>query len=237
MAVERRFSNLFPTGEEAHAFETAVRGAALEAGLSVGLARRDRPLRGRAAWRDKAGSARLSTRARLHRPKRSHARPARYRRSMLRCGKIISLCSSDTHTRGSSTWTIGAPISTRFRRVSAPWPRSSPTPATCRPATLRACSPRRRPGCGTVSCRGRASPSASLRGASSSIERSGSGSGSPTAGTREALAKRRAAVPRHGRTAGIGSPAPVGCPESLSRRPARPIRRGIRRPLNCLWTL
>ena len=37
MAVERRFSNLFPTGEEAHAFETAVRGAALEAGLSVGL--------------------------------------------------------------------------------------------------------------------------------------------------------------------------------------------------------
>lgn len=36
MTVERRFSNLFPTGEEAHAFETAVRGAALEAGLSVG---------------------------------------------------------------------------------------------------------------------------------------------------------------------------------------------------------
>lgn len=36
MAVERRFSNLFPTGEDAHAFETAVRGAALEAGLSVG---------------------------------------------------------------------------------------------------------------------------------------------------------------------------------------------------------
>lgn len=36
MAVERRFSNLFPTGEDAHAFETAVRGAALESGLSVG---------------------------------------------------------------------------------------------------------------------------------------------------------------------------------------------------------
>lgn len=36
MTVERRFSNLFPTGEDAHAFETAVRGAALEAGLSVG---------------------------------------------------------------------------------------------------------------------------------------------------------------------------------------------------------
>lgn len=36
MAIERRYSNLFPTGEGAHAFETAVRGAALEAGLSVG---------------------------------------------------------------------------------------------------------------------------------------------------------------------------------------------------------
>ncbi|RYC32368.1 hypothetical protein D3273_08215 [Lichenibacterium minor] len=36
MAIERRYSNLFPTGEAAHAFETAVRGAALEAGLSVG---------------------------------------------------------------------------------------------------------------------------------------------------------------------------------------------------------
>ena len=36
MTIERRFSNLFPTGEDAHAFETAVRGAALEAGLSVG---------------------------------------------------------------------------------------------------------------------------------------------------------------------------------------------------------
>lgn len=36
MPVERRFSNLFPTGEGAHAFETAVRGAAIEAGLSVG---------------------------------------------------------------------------------------------------------------------------------------------------------------------------------------------------------
>lgn len=36
MTVERRFSNLFPTGEEAHAFDSAVRGAALEAGLSVG---------------------------------------------------------------------------------------------------------------------------------------------------------------------------------------------------------
>ena len=36
MTIERRFSNLFPTGEDAHAFETAVRGAAIEAGLSVG---------------------------------------------------------------------------------------------------------------------------------------------------------------------------------------------------------
>lgn len=36
MTVERRFSNLFPKGEDAQAFETAVRGAALEAGLSVG---------------------------------------------------------------------------------------------------------------------------------------------------------------------------------------------------------
>ncbi len=36
MTIERRFSNLFPTGESAHAFEAAVRGAALEAGLSVG---------------------------------------------------------------------------------------------------------------------------------------------------------------------------------------------------------
>ena len=36
MVVERRFSNMFSTGEAAHAFETAVRGAALEAGLSVG---------------------------------------------------------------------------------------------------------------------------------------------------------------------------------------------------------
>jgi hypothetical protein len=36
MRVERRFSNLFPTGEDAQAFETAVRGAAIEAGLSVG---------------------------------------------------------------------------------------------------------------------------------------------------------------------------------------------------------
>ncbi len=36
MAIERRFSNLFPTGEGAHAFETAVRGAATVAGLSVG---------------------------------------------------------------------------------------------------------------------------------------------------------------------------------------------------------
>ena len=36
MMVERRFANRFLRGEEAHAFEVAVRGAALDAGLSVG---------------------------------------------------------------------------------------------------------------------------------------------------------------------------------------------------------
>ena len=36
MTGERRFSNTFATGEAAHAFESHVRGAALEAGLSVG---------------------------------------------------------------------------------------------------------------------------------------------------------------------------------------------------------
>lgn len=36
MQIERRFSNMFRTGEAAHAFETQVKGAAIEAGLSLG---------------------------------------------------------------------------------------------------------------------------------------------------------------------------------------------------------
>ncbi len=36
MIVERRYSNRFVEGEEAHAFEQHVKGAAIEAGLSVG---------------------------------------------------------------------------------------------------------------------------------------------------------------------------------------------------------